>query len=59
MKKEACQSIQQMQMFENNQFDMDDPMDEVHGPVRLPFLKKGTQKCSDIFLQLSNSVCFR
>ncbi|XP_027851557.2 uncharacterized protein LOC114130712 isoform X2 [Aphis gossypii] len=40
VKKEACQSIQQMQMFENNQFDMDDPMDEVHGPVRLPFLKK-------------------
>ncbi|XP_025206389.1 uncharacterized protein LOC112602511 [Melanaphis sacchari] len=40
VKKEACQSIQQMQMFENNQFDMDDPMDEVHGPVRLPFIRK-------------------
>lgn len=48
-----------MQMFENNQFDMDDPMDEVHGPVRLPFLKKGTHKFNDIFLQLSYSVCFR
>uniref|UniRef100_A0A2S2P3X9 Uncharacterized protein n=1 Tax=Schizaphis graminum TaxID=13262 RepID=A0A2S2P3X9_SCHGA len=40
VKKEACQSIQQMQMSENTQFDVDDPMDEVHGPVRLPFLRK-------------------
>ncbi|XP_015371034.1 PREDICTED: uncharacterized protein LOC107166753 [Diuraphis noxia] len=40
VKKEACQSIQQMQMFENNQFDVDDPMDEPHRPVRLPFIRK-------------------
>lgn len=59
MKKEACQSIQQMQMFENNQFDIDDPMDEVHGPVRLPFLKKGTQNLLIFFTILSNSICFR
>lgn len=31
-----------MQDFENNQFDVDDPMDDAHGPVRLPLLKKGT-----------------
>lgn len=30
-----------MQLSENNQFDIDDPMDGFHGPVRLPFLKKG------------------
>ncbi|CAI6343127.1 unnamed protein product [Macrosiphum euphorbiae] len=40
MKKEACQSIQQMQMLENTQFDGDDPMDEPHGPVRLPYFRK-------------------
>lgn len=40
VKKEACQSIQQMQILENTQFDVDDPMDELHGPVRLPFLRK-------------------
>ncbi|XP_022175991.1 uncharacterized protein LOC111038390 isoform X2 [Myzus persicae] len=40
VKKEACQSIQQMQMIENAQFDIDDPIDEPHGPIRLPFFKK-------------------
>jgi len=40
IKTEACQSIQQMQMLENNQFDVDDPLDTFHGPVRLPFSKK-------------------
>lgn len=29
-------------MIDNNQIDVDDPMDDLHGPVRLPFLKKGT-----------------
>jgi len=50
VKKEACQSIQQMQMLENNQFDVDDPMDEPHRPVRLPFIRKGTKKCTNIYL---------
>lgn len=30
-----------MQLSENNQFDIDDPMESFHGPVRLPLLKKG------------------
>jgi len=60
MKKEACQSIQQMQMLENNQFDMDDPMDEPHGPVRLPYFRKGTKNCTNFNLKIiSNSICFR
>lgn len=43
MKNEACQSIQQMQiMMDNDQIDIDDPMDDLYGPVRLPFFKKGT-----------------
>lgn len=41
MKTEACQSIQQMQMTENNLFDIDDPVDSPHGPIRLPIFKKG------------------
>jgi len=51
VKKEACQSIQQMQMLENNQFDVDDPMDEPHRPVRLPFFRKSTNKFTNIYLQ--------
>lgn len=31
-----------MQILENNQLDVDDPMDDFHGPVRLPQLKRGT-----------------
>ncbi|XP_025415691.1 uncharacterized protein LOC112687281 [Sipha flava] len=39
--KNACQSIQQMQnMMDENQFDVDDPMDDLNRPVRLPFIKK-------------------
>lgn len=52
MKKEACQSIQQMQMIENAQFDIDDPIDEPHGPIRLPFFKKGTKKWTNIYLEI-------
>jgi len=44
------QSIQQMQMLENTQFDVDDPMDEPHGPVRLPFFRKGTQICTYVLI---------
>lgn len=44
MKNEDCQSIQQMHMFDHNQLDVDDPMDNIHGPVRLPFFKKGFKK---------------
>ncbi|VVC44432.1 Hypothetical protein CINCED_3A017757 [Cinara cedri] len=40
IKTEACQSIRQMQMLENNQLDVDDSIDSFHGPVRLPFSKK-------------------
>lgn len=35
------QSIQQMQLFDNNRLDIDDPMDNIYGPVRLPLFKKG------------------
>jgi len=31
-------------MLENPEFDVDDPIDDLHGPVRLPFLRKGTKK---------------
>ncbi|KAL4120365.1 hypothetical protein QTP88_013072 [Uroleucon formosanum] len=51
VKKEACQSIQQMQMLENTQFDVDDPMDEPYGPVRLPFFRKDRQIKSEMSLE--------
>lgn len=35
------QSIQQMQLFDNNELDIDDPMNNINGPVRLPLFKKG------------------
>lgn len=53
MKTEAYQSIQQMQMLENNQFDVDDPVHNVHGPIRLPFFKKGMLLFTYIY-KLSN-----
>lgn len=30
-----------MQIFDNSQFDVDDPADDAHGPIRLPLFKKG------------------
>lgn len=55
------QSIQQMQLFDNNQPDMDDPMDNIHGPVRLPLLKKGNLSIiTCIYLKLPYYYrCFR
>lgn len=52
MKTEACQSIQQMQMTENNLFDVDDPVDSLHGPIRLPFFKKGVRLVINIYYKL-------
>lgn len=48
-----------MQMLENNQFDMDDPMNDIHGPIRLPFLKKGIFICFCSLDILQNYYYFR
>lgn len=38
-------------MMDNNQIDVDDPMDDLNGPVRLPFFKKGILLYQFIYIE--------
>ncbi|XP_050537908.1 uncharacterized protein LOC126903631 [Daktulosphaira vitifoliae] len=40
VKAESNQCIQQMQLIQNDRFDVDDPLENNHGPIRFPFVKK-------------------
>lgn len=43
-------------MLENNQFDMDDPMNDIHRPVRLPLFKKGIYLFVSIYLKVYKTI---
>jgi hypothetical protein len=45
-------------MMDENQFDVDDPMDDLNRPVRLPFIKKGTLLYQFIYFEDSYLLLF-